>query len=168
MISFLNKDIDITNKTKEEIQESLLTKTQFNPKSEPESENQSNFSPLEITDDENNKIYIFVVKVNEKEYRLLVSPNGSENTFKELTDYKMKQIKKNATFNFDYIFNVYKIKNNENPKLAEEIFKIHPDCLLPLTQVKSATSSKRKDAKNIDPIDITQRISNNILFFLIF
>ena len=93
-MSFLNKDIDITNKTTEEIQESLLTKTQFNPKSEPESENQTNFAPFEITDDANNKIYIFVVKVNEKEYRILVSPNGSENTFKELTDYRMKQIKK--------------------------------------------------------------------------
>ena len=59
-MSFLNKDIDITNKTKEEIQESLLTKTQFNPKSEPESENQSNFSPFEITDDGNNNIYLYI------------------------------------------------------------------------------------------------------------
>ena len=37
MLSFLNKDINITNKTQEEIQESLLTKTEFNPKSDNES-----------------------------------------------------------------------------------------------------------------------------------
>ena len=91
-MSFLNKDIDVTNKTPEEIQESLLTKTQFNPKLEPE--NQTNFAPLQITDNNGNNIYVLIVKVKENQYKLLVSPNGSENTFKELTDYKMKQIKK--------------------------------------------------------------------------
>ena len=92
MTSFLNKDIDITNKSQEEIQESLLTQKQFNPKSENES--QINFAAQEIADDNQNKIYVLIVKANDKEYKILVSFSGRENTFKELTQYKYEKIKK--------------------------------------------------------------------------
>ena len=57
MISFLNKDIDVTNKTKEEIQESLLTKKQFDSKAKI----QTNFSPHQLSDDNNNNIYIYLL-----------------------------------------------------------------------------------------------------------
>ena len=57
MISFLNKDIDVTNKTKEEIQESLLTKKQFDSKAKI----QTNFSPQQLSDDNNNNIYIYLL-----------------------------------------------------------------------------------------------------------
>ena len=75
-----------------QIQESLLTKTQFNPKSENES--QINFAAQEIADDKQNKIYVLIVKANEKEYKILVSFSGRENIFKELTKYKLDKIKK--------------------------------------------------------------------------
>ena len=56
MISFLNKDIDVTNKTKEEIQESLLTKKQFDSKAKI----QTNFSPQQLSDN-NNNIYTYLL-----------------------------------------------------------------------------------------------------------
>ena len=69
MLSFLNKDIDITNKTKDEIQESLLTQKQFNFKLKDDSSSNkpSKFNPISFIDNNTNTtIYIIVVKQSEK------------------------------------------------------------------------------------------------------
>ena len=52
-------------------------------------------------------------------------------------------------FNIDYLFTKFNIKNNNKSKLAAEIIKINPNCLIPLSTVKTVKSSERKDAKNI-------------------
>ena len=74
MLSFLNKNIDITNKTQEEIQETLLTKKQFDSKSE----SQSNFFPQQIADDNNNYIFVLIVEVIKNKYKILYSFSGEE------------------------------------------------------------------------------------------
>ena len=161
MISFLNKDIDITNKTKEEIQESLLTKKQFDSKTKI----QTNFSPQQLSDDNNNNIFILIVEIVKNKYKILYSFGGNESSFYELTKDNIAKIRDDFVnntgnpFNIDYLFTKFNIKNNNKSKLAAEIIKIQPNCLIPLSTVKTVKSSKRKDAKNIlgwgiDPIDI--------------
>ena len=159
MLSFLNKDIDITNKTQEEIQESLLTKTQFNSKSKT----QSDFFPQQIADDSGNNIFVLIVEVIKNKYKILYSFSGDENSFDELTEdniTKMRNDYLNHTgdpFNIDYLFTKFNVRNRS--KLAKEILDIQPNCLLPLSKVKSKPTSSRANAKvifgwGIDPLDI--------------
>ena len=97
MKSFLNKDIDLRNKTQEEFQETLLTKTQFNPKLEPET--QSTFSPLKVDDDKRNSIFIIVVKISEKKYKIFYSFSGNEDSFVELNKNTVTKIRTDFTKN---------------------------------------------------------------------
>ena len=139
MLSFLNKDLDLTNKTQEEIQETLLTKKQFDSKSE----SQSNFFPQQIADDNNNYIFVLIVEVIKNKYKILYSFTDNENSFAELNKDNIAKMRDdylnntNDPFNIDYLFTHFKIKNNNKSKLAEEIIKIQPNCLLPLSKVKN-------------------------------
>ena len=121
MLSFLNKDIDITNKTQEEIQETILIKKQFDSKAEI----QSNFYPQQLADDSGNHIFVLIVEVIKNKYKILYSFSGNEDTFIELTNDNIALLRDdylNNTgnpFNIDYLFNNFNAKNKS--KLAKAI-----------------------------------------------